>query len=150
MKLFFLAEDSLYKIFKTLEKVPKWKQLEISIDSHHSLFDNEWRGKQIKEVLDKRSLNVTFITKTEKSRRFFDSIWLKTNHIEKNKFIKVAKLLYLFVFNIKKFHLYSLNKRNSYNFVLVIWFEALFVLWILYLLYSLILPWAKIEISPSK
>jgi len=150
MKLFFLADDSLYKIFKTLEKIPKWKQLEISIDSHHSLFDNEWWWKQIKEVLKKRNLDITFVTKTEKSKIFFESLWLKTNHIEKNKFIKVIKLLYLFIFDIKKFHLHSSNKRNSYNFILVIWFEAFFVFWILYLLYSLILPGVKIEISPSK
>ena len=150
MKLFFLAEDSLYKIFKTLEKVPKWKQLEISIDSHHSLFDNQWWWKQIKEVLDNRSLNARFITKTDRSRKFFEKIGLKTHHIEKNKFMKAVRLLYLFVFNIKKFHLNSIDKKNSYTFVLVFGFEILFVLGILYLLYSLILPWAKIEINPSQ
>ena len=150
MKLFFLAEDSLYKIFKTLEKVPRWKQLEISIDSHHSLFDNQWWWKQIKEVLDKRSLNANFVTNTDKSRKFFESIGLKVNHIEKNKFMKTFRLLYLFIFNIKKFHLHSIDKKNRYTFVLVFGFEILFVLWILYLLYSLILPGVKIEINPSQ
>ncbi len=150
MKLFFLAEDSLYKIFKTLEKVPKWKSVEISIDSHHSVFDNEWWWKQIKDVLDKRSINATFVTKTEKSKKFFAKIWLKTNHIEKNQIIKIFKLIYLFVFNIKKFHLYSLNNKKSYTFMLVFGFEILFVLGILYLLYSLILPSAKINIHPAQ
>lgn len=150
MKLFFLAEDSLYKIFKTLEKVPKWKQLEISIDSHHSIFDNEWWWKQIKEVLDKRSLNVTFVTKTEKARKFFNKMGLKTNYVEKNKIIKVLTLVYLFIFNIKKFHLYSLNNKKWYTFFLVFGFEILFVLGILYLLYSLILPSAKIDIHSAQ
>jgi len=150
MKFFFAAEDSLYKIFKTLEKIPKWKNIEINIDSHHSLFDNEWWWKQIKEVLDKKSINAVFVTKTEKDRKFFSQIWLKTNHLEKNKFFKVLRMFYLFVFDIKKFHLNTLQKRKSYTFFLVFWFEILFVLLILYLLYSLILPGAKIEISPSQ
>ncbi len=150
MKLFFLAEDSLYKIFKTLEKIPKWRSVEISIDSHHSLFDNEWRWKQIKDVLDKKLINATFVTKTEKSKRFFEKIWLKVNHIEKNKFFKTLRILYLFLFNMKKFHLHSVQNRKSYTFFLVFGFEILFVLWIIYLLYSLILPSAKIDINPSQ
>jgi len=31
MKFSFAAEDSLYKIFKTLERIPKWKNVEIAI-----------------------------------------------------------------------------------------------------------------------
>ncbi|HRX63801.1 MAG TPA: hypothetical protein P5060_01720 [Candidatus Absconditabacterales bacterium] len=150
MKLFFVAEDSLYKIFKTLEKIPKGKHIEISIDSHHSLFDNEWWGKQIKDVLDKRFINATFVTKTEKSRKFFEKIGLDTKHLEKNKIIKVFRIIYLFVFNIKKFHLSTLNDKKKYSFFLIFGFEVLFVLGILYLLYSLILPSAKIYIHPAK
>ncbi len=150
MKFFFVAEDSLYKIFKTLEKIPKWKNVEISIESHHSLFDNEWWGKQIKDVLSKREIKATFVTKTEKSKKFFDKIGLKTNHIEKNKFMKFLRMLYLFVFDIKKFHLNTLQNRRWYTFFLVFWFEILFVLLIMYLIYSLILPGAKIEINPSQ
>lgn len=150
MKLFFLAEDSLYKIFKTLEKIPKWKSVEISIDSHHSLFDNEWRWKQIKDVLDKKSINATFVTKTDKSKRFFEKIWLKVSHIEKNKILKTFRILYLFLFNVKKFHLHSTQNRKTYTFFLVFGFEILFVLGIIYLLYSLILPSAKIDINPSQ
>jgi DNA repair photolyase len=103
MKFFFVAEDSLYKIFKTLEKIPKWKSIEISIDSQHSLFDNERWWKQIKEILDKKSIKATFVTKTETTRRFFEKIWLKTKHIEKNKFMKYLRIIYLFFFDIKKF-----------------------------------------------
>ena len=150
MKFFFVAEDSLYKIFKTLEKIPKWKNVEISIDSHHSLFDNEWWWKQLKDVLSKRDIKATFFTNTEKSKRFFDKIWLKTNHIEKNKFVKFLRILYLFVFDIKKFHLNTLKNKRSYTFFLIFWFEILFVLLIMYLIYSLILPGAKIQINSSQ
>ena len=150
MKFFFVAEDSLYKIFKTLEKIPKWKSIEISIDSQHSLFDNERWWKQIKEILDKKSIKATFVTKTETTRRFFEKIWLKTKHIEKNKFMKYLRIIYLFFFDIKKFHLNTFQNRKSYTFILVIWFEVLFVLWIMYLIYSLIIPGARIEINPSQ
>ncbi|MCK9467288.1 MAG: hypothetical protein M0P94_03075 [Candidatus Absconditabacterales bacterium] len=150
MKFFFVAEDSLYKIFKTLEKVPKGKTVEISIDSHHSLFDNEWRGKQIKEILDKRNINAIFVTKKETSRKFFEKIGLKTKHTEKNKIMKFLRIIYLFFFDIKKFHLNTFQNRKSYTFLLVIGFEALFVLGVMYLIYSLIIPGVKVEINPSQ
>jgi hypothetical protein len=43
MKFFFLKTDSLYKIFKALEKIPSHRDVEIFIDPEHNLFDNEWR-----------------------------------------------------------------------------------------------------------
>lgn len=150
MKFYFQPEDSLYKIFKTLEKIPKWKTVEINIDSHHSLFDNDWRGKQIKQAIDKRNINAAFSTRNEKSRKFFEKIGLKTNHTDSNKFLKVFRMVYLFFFDIKKFHLDTLTNRKSYTFFAVFGFEVLFVLLLIYLLYSLILPWAKIKITPSQ
>jgi hypothetical protein len=43
MKFFFAKTDSLYKIFKSLEKIPSHRSVEIFIDPEHALFDNEWR-----------------------------------------------------------------------------------------------------------
>jgi hypothetical protein len=43
MKIFFVKEDSFLKIFKTLEKIPRGKEVEITIDPEHPLFDNERR-----------------------------------------------------------------------------------------------------------
>lgn len=148
MKLFFFADDSLYKIFKTLEKIPRWKEVEISIEPTHSLFDNEWRWKQIKDIIDKRSIRATFSTQNEKCKKFFDKIWLKTNYVETNKIMKVLRMIYLFFFNIKKFHLDT--KWKKYWVFLIFWFEILFILWILYLVYSLVIPNAKITINPSQ
>lgn len=150
MKLFFSAENSLYTIFKTLEKIPKWKTVEISISSDHALFDNERWGKQIKETLDKKNIKAVFVTNTEKSKKFFNNIGLYTKHTEKNKFIKLLKMLYLFAFDIKKFHLNTIKNKKTYTFYLVFWFEILFVLLSIYLIYSLILPGARIEIYPSQ
>ncbi|MFA6256314.1 MAG: hypothetical protein WC606_03955 [Candidatus Absconditabacterales bacterium] len=148
MKLFFLKEHSLYKIFKTIEKVPSGRTIYIYIDPEHSFFDNEWRGKEIKELLQKKSLNAMFVTKTEKSKYFFSSLGLTVMHQEKHKIIKYLRLIYDFFFNIKKFHLQVYTKKN-YIFYAVFGFEIIFVLVILFLLYSLILPSTRINIIPT-
>ncbi len=148
MKLFFLKEHSLYKIFKTIEKVPNGRTIYIYIDPEHSFFDNERRGKEIKDVLQKKNLNVFFVTKTEKSKYFFTSLGLNVLHQEKHKVIKYLRLAYDFFFNIKKFHLQVYTKKN-YIFYVVFGFEILFVLIILYLLYSLILPSTRVNIVPT-
>lgn len=148
MKLFFLKEHSLYKIFKTIEKVPNWRTIYIYIDPEHSFFDNERRGKEIKELLQKKNLNTMFVTKTEKSKYFFSTLGLTVLHQEKHKVVKYLRLIYDFFFNIKKFHLQVYTKKN-YIFYVVFGFEVLFVLIILFLLYSLILPSTRVNIIPT-
>lgn len=148
MKLFFSADDSLLKIFRTLEKVQRWKEVEISIEPEHALFDNEWWWKQIKEILEKKSIKATFPTQSEKCKIFFEKIWLKADYVEQNKIKKILRTIYLFFFNIKKFHLDT--KWKKYWMIIVFWFEILFILWIIYLIYSLIIPNAKITINPSQ
>jgi hypothetical protein len=148
MKLFFLKEHSLYKIFKTIERVPSGRTIYIYIDPEHSFFDNEWRGKEIKELLQKKNLNAMFVTKTEKSKYFFSTLGLTVLHQEKHKIIKYLRLFYDFFFNIKKFHLQVYTKKN-YIFYVVFWFEVLFVLVILFVLYSLILPSTRVNIVPT-
>lgn len=148
MKLFFLKEHSLYKIFKTIEKVPNGRTIYIYIDPEHSFFDNQWRGKEIKELLQKKNLNAMFVTKTDTSKYFFSSLGLNVLHQEKHKIIKYLRLVYDFFFNIKKFHLQVYTKKN-YVFYAVFGFEILFVFVVLYLLYSLILPSTRINIIPT-
>lgn len=148
MKLFFLKDHSLYKIFKTLEKIPNGKTIHIYIDPEHAFFDNEWWGKQIQELLVQKNLHAFFVTKTEKARKFFEKIWLQVIHQEQYKILKALHLAYLFFFNIKRFHLQVYTKKN-YIFYIVFWFEVAFVLIILYFLYSLILPRTIIQINPS-
>ncbi len=74
MKLFFLKEHSLYKIFKTIEKIPDNRTINVYIDPEHAFFDNERRGNQIKELLEKKHINAFFITKTEKAKYFFSHL----------------------------------------------------------------------------
>ncbi|MEI7563126.1 MAG: hypothetical protein WCJ39_05685 [bacterium] len=148
MKLFFLKEHSLYKIFKTLEKVPDNRTVHIFIDPEHAFFDNEWRGVQIKELLEKKHITALFITKTDKAKYFFSSLGLSVSHQEKHKIVKILRLIYNFFFNIKRFHLQVYAQKN-YIFYAVFGFEVFFVLLILYLLYSIILPSARVNISPT-
>jgi len=148
MKIFFLKEHSLYKIFKTLEKVPVWKAVHIHIDPEHSFFENERRGQQIQELLDKRKIQATFVTKNEKNRKHYEKLGMTIQHLEENKILKWLNLAYMFLFNIKKFHLHVYTKKN-FIFYLIFVFEAIFILAVMYLLYSLILPSAKIDIYPA-
>ncbi|MDO4713373.1 MAG: hypothetical protein Q4B28_01650 [bacterium] len=74
MKFFFLKTDSLYKIFKTLEKIPAQKAVQIFIDPEHSFFENQWRGKQMQEIIHKRGLNVTFIAEKDANRKYFQQL----------------------------------------------------------------------------
>jgi hypothetical protein len=74
MKVFFQKNDSLYKIFKTLEKISTNKSVNIYIDPEHSFFDNERRGKQLKELIQERNLDAYFITKNDRSKYFFQNL----------------------------------------------------------------------------
>lgn len=148
MKLFFLKDHSLYKIFKTLEKIPTGKSVHIYIDPEHAFFDNERWGIQIKDLLIKRNLHASFVTKTEKAKNFFQKVDLPVIHQQQHKILKILNILYLFFFNIKNFHLEAYTKKNSV-FYMVIGVEISFMLLILYVLSSLILPKTIIEISPA-
>lgn len=148
MKLFFLKDNSLYKIFKTIEKIPNKKTIHIYIDPEHAFFDNEWRGKQIQEIIQSKNINAFFITKTDRAKQFFQKIWLQVIHQEKHKFLKVLNLIYLFFFNIKRFHLQAYTKKN-YVFYAICGFEITFFLIIIYLLYILILPSATLTLKSA-
>jgi len=149
MKFFFSKTDSLYKIFKTLEKIPTGRKVEIFIDPEHSLFDNEWRGKQIKEILEKRNIQASFVTKKAKNKEFFLSIGLEVTHLEQRNIEKAASMFYLFLFNIKKFHLHTYESKK-YVFALIFFFEALLIGLIAWVVVSLILPSAAITIKTAE
>jgi len=60
----------------------------------------------------------------------------------------VLNLIYLFFFNIKRFHLQAYAKKN-YLFYAIFGFEVIFFLIILYLLYTLILPSANLTVTSA-
>ena len=149
MKFFFAKTDSLYKIFKSLEKIPSHRNVEIFIDPEHSLFDNERWWQQIKDIIDKNKIDATFVTKNKKNRDYLNSVWLKTNLVKEKHIQKAINLFYLFFFNIKKFHLQTYESKK-YLFILIFFFEILLILWILRFIISLIVPSANITIQASE
>ena len=149
MKFFFAKTDSLYKIFKSLEKIPSHRSVEIFIDPEHSLFDNEWWWQQIKDIIDKNKIDATFVTKNKKNRDYLKSIWLNVNFEKERHIQKAINIFYLFFFNIKKFHLQTYESKK-YLFWLIFFFEILVILWILRFIISLIVPSANIIIQPSE
>jgi len=149
MKFFFSKTDSLYKIFKALERIPSHRDVEIFIDPEHSLFENEWRWQQIKEILEKKQINATFVTKNKKNRDYLNSLWFNVNYENKRRLENAINIIYLFFFNIKKFHLHTYESKK-YLFILIFFFEILLILWIFWFIISLIIPSASIVIQPSE
>ena len=149
MKFFFAKTDSLYKIFKSLEKIPSHRNVEIFIDPEHSLFDNEWRWQQIKDIIEKKKIDATFITKNKKNRKYLTNIWLNVNFVNEKRVQKMINTFYLFFFNIKKFHLQTYESKK-YLFWLIFFFEVLLIMWILWFIISLIVPSANIVVQPSE
>ena len=149
MKFFFSKTDSLYKIFKALEKIPSHREVEIFIDPEHALFDNERRGLQIKDILEKNHIEATFVTKNKKNRDYLSKIWLKVDYEQKKNIEKILHIFYLFFFNIKKFHLHTYESKK-YLFILIFLFEILLIFGILRFIISLIIPSANINIFPSE
>ena len=71
MKFFFSKTDSLYKIFKTLEKIPSQKAVQMFIDPEHPFFENQRWGKQMVEYV------IFYIMTKEKKKNLIENI-LKT------------------------------------------------------------------------
>ena len=74
MKFFFSKTDSLYKIFKTLEKIPPQKAVQMFIDPEHPFFENQRWGKQMLDVIQKRNLNIVFSAEKEANRKYFEQL----------------------------------------------------------------------------
>ena len=149
MKFFFLKTDSLYKIFKTLEKIPAQKPVQIFIDPEHPFFENQRWGKQLSDLVKERNLNITFLAEKESSRNYFRQLGLKVYFEEEKPIIKILKTISLFLFDIKRFHLHAYD-RKKYLFYLVFVAEILAGLGILWFLFLLILPSAKITLKVAQ
>ncbi len=148
MKLFFLNNDTLYKLFTTIEKVPKKATIKIFIESENQFFNNPRWAKQITWILVERWLDATFVTENEQQKAFLEKNDLRCELRQIKTRRKILNISYRFFFNIKKFHLYVYQKKN-YTFFAVFGAEIMFLIIILYFLYSLILPKTTITITPS-
>lgn len=148
MKLFFLNNDSLYKIFTTLEKTPKNSHIQIFIESSNQFFHNPRRSTQIDTILRKRNIKATFIAQNEHQKIFFEEHKINHEVKKENKIRLLLNLVYWFFFNIKKFHIHTYDSKN-YTFFAIFWAEILLLLMAGYGIYSLILPKTTITITPA-
>lgn len=112
MKLFFLKNDSLYKIFTTLEKIPKKSNVQIFVESENQFFNNVRRSKQIDKILHKREIEAIFIAENKKQEAFFEKNNINHDIKKQSQISKFINLLYRFFFNIKKFHLHTYENKN--------------------------------------
>lgn len=112
MKLFFLNNDSLYKIFTTLEKTPKNSHIQIFIESSNQFFHNPRRSTQIDTILRKRNIKATFIAQNEHQKIFFEEHKINHEVKKENKIRLLLNLVYWFFFNIKKFHIHTYDSKN--------------------------------------
>lgn len=148
MKLFFLKQDSLYKIFTTLEKVPKKSQIQIFIESENQFFDNPWRSKQIEKVAHKKWLKIEYVAQNDQQIKFFEHNKLAYSIKKESRIRRFFNLMYRFFFNIKKFHLKIYEHRN-YSSLAIFWAETLFIIIVWYSIYALILPQTTVTLTPS-
>ncbi|USN55316.1 MAG: hypothetical protein H6765_01605 [Candidatus Peribacteria bacterium] len=54
MRLHFDKDDSIYKIFKTIRKIPSYRTVKIFIDAEHDFFATKRWGQEVLESLEKK------------------------------------------------------------------------------------------------
>lgn len=148
MKLQFEKSDSFYKIFKSIEKLPDNKKVNISIHPQNQFFRNVWRGKQLVELFQQKNIEYTITTNDQTVVNYFEELWVPVELNKENKFRKRGGLMYDFFFRIKDFQLQMLNKKDYVSFI-ILGLESIIVLICLYLVYVILVPTASVYITPT-
>lgn len=123
--------------------------MEIFIEPEHPLFDNLWRGKQLKEIVEDRSLQAVFSAKNNQSQEYYRQVGLQVEVIKQRNIEKLFSIVSLFLFDIKKFHLHA-YKTKKYLFGLMIGLEVLVGVVFLFAFVSLIFPSAVVYLYPAE
>lgn len=148
MKLFFTKTDTLYKIIKSLEKVPKGRQLFLYIDNENSFFANPWRGKQVDTLLKEKGVSYVFVCKDAKAKKYFENLQLPYEYQAPNRILQSLHLFGMLLFNFKKFHLSVFTKKNTLSYIFIIG-EILLIGAIIFVMYQFLVPSAKVLIQPA-
>jgi len=130
-----------------LEKVHQNKQIQIFIEENNDIFEHPRRWKQIKDLIENKKLQATFIAKSPKAKDYFEKVWLPFFYKYKNNFLRNISLAYFFLFDIRKYHQALLSKKHYMT--LLFTGEAIAVLLVMYTLYALVLPSTKVIITPN-
>lgn len=91
MKLTFWAQDSIYKIFKLLKKVPRGKQVDIFFDTHPLLEDTRWLSAFVKHIRELEII-VTITTKNQYIAEQLQTYGIQTTYVwSKNRVDRVLQ-----------------------------------------------------------
>lgn len=148
MKLKISAKDSMYKIFKLVDKLPKNKKIDIFIDQENEIFDSIWWWKQLVDKLNEKGIVYRFISIWVKSRKYFEVLWIEQVVFQNISIGDKIRWFYNFFFVAKDLHWKILKKRSFLSYLMIVW-EILLVLYIFYLFYNLVSPSAKVYVKPS-
>lgn len=148
MKLVFNKDDSIYKIFTTIEKLHYKKTVNIFIHEENIIFNNVWFAKQLLGILESKKLNYCFSALNNKQKVFFESVWIKYEIKEEAKVLKVKKYFFSIFWQAKKYHLIWF-RTQKYTFYLILLLETIALGYVLYFFYNLISPQANIFLKPT-
>lgn len=133
---------------KSLEKIPKGKQLFLYIDNENSFFEHPWRGKQIDSLLKEKGVPYTCVCKDSKSRKYFEDVGMPYKYDAPNRVLQSLHLVGMFLFNFKKFHLSVFTKKNTLSYFFIIW-EVLLIAAIIFVMYQFLVPSTKVLLQPA-
>ena len=148
MKLTFKAQDSIYKIFKTLQKIPSYKKVKVFIDHQHSLFHHQRRGEQIKEEIEKNHLQVVFVCKTLAAKEYFNNCELATQYNPASRLQRARQSIEWLAFWSKKAHKNLLVKKTYLSY-LVLLSEWAVIFLVIYFFWNVLSPNATLHITPA-
>ncbi len=148
MKLQFDKKDSIYKIFKTINKIPSYKSVTIFIDSQNPFYRNQWRGKQIMELIEQHHLQATFMATSRDANEYLTSIGAQIKEPEHSPFHTFFKTLFDLVFKTKNLHNQLVLKQNYLSYLVIV-AEAAVIWGLLYALRWMVSPNATVIISPA-
>lgn len=146
MFLKFWKKDTIFKIFSTIEKLPRGKKVFIKIDKDNNFFENIWWGKQLLNTLKEKNIDFVFICSDYKTKRFFQQLGIECVAKE-NILVKFFKKIKKFLVANFIYHQYLFNRRWFSYIIFVL--EIVLVGYIFYFFYQMISHHAKIFIKPS-
>lgn len=148
MHISFSKDDSLYKIFKTLKKIPSYRKVAISINQDHELFNHKRWAHQLADLIKQQHLNATFIINTKEHYAYFTDAWLSTAYAQDYWIKKYRNKIVSTLFSTKTIHEQLIAKRNAPSYLIVL--AELAVLWLVWsFFWWLISPDATITITPQ-
>lgn len=147
MKVVFGASDNIYKIFKTLKKIPAHKQVFIFIDEQNSFFQHARWWLQLKDLLKELQLKAICISTSKSQQAYFQEVWLSQKFEPKSWTTRIDTIRQFF-FSTRSIHQKLLFKKNFVSHLIIL--SELAVLWlVLYLFWWMISPNASITLKPS-